>query len=87
MIQVTQNPDDWKRGFGAGRSGEPGTPPPGVDRLSWLSGYVEGKAELARYTPSNALADPSQRDGHRCRGSVKKNRGGSRRQAGNRYSS
>jgi hypothetical protein len=43
MGKVTQNQKDWQAGYDAGKTGKPGHAPKGVDGLSWMSGYVEGK--------------------------------------------
>jgi hypothetical protein len=49
--KVTQNQTDWQKGFSAGQNRQPNQPPPGVDPLSWASGYIEGKA--AHCTPTH----------------------------------
>lgn len=40
---VQHDPDSWQLGYQAGLDGLPNIPPPGVDRLAWHSGYVDGK--------------------------------------------
>ncbi len=42
---VEQDQASWMAGYKAGLSGfPPNEPPPGVDRLSYISGVIEGKA-------------------------------------------
>lgn len=45
MFKCTIDKTDWQKGFQAGQSGKPNQPPAGVDRLAWISGYIEGKAK------------------------------------------
>lgn len=40
---------DWQAGFAAGEAGQPASPvPPGIDGLSWVSGWIEGDAKRQR---------------------------------------
>ena len=43
--KIRMDKESWQKGFDAGRRGEPDLPLPGVDVLSWHSGYIEGQAE------------------------------------------
>ncbi|MGO8692858.1 MAG: hypothetical protein ACLQMF_04205 [Rectinemataceae bacterium] len=46
---VTVEAEAWQAGYEAGMAGHPDYPPPaGIDRLSWFSGYIEGKAHRTR---------------------------------------
>jgi hypothetical protein len=46
---VTVETESWARGYAAGLAGDPDYPPTGQgDRLSWFSGYIEGKAHRTR---------------------------------------
>jgi hypothetical protein len=45
MFKCTLKNKDWKKGHDAALAGKPGHAPKGVDGLSWMSGYLEGKAE------------------------------------------
>ena len=42
---VRQDAKSWQAGYKAGHSGKPSTAPPGVDPLSWVSGFIEGQAD------------------------------------------
>ena len=39
------NKNDWKKGYQAGLQRMPEELPPGVEVLSWVAGYAEGKNE------------------------------------------
>lgn len=41
---VVQEPFAWEAGYQAGLSGSPSATPPGLDGLSFISGYIEGQA-------------------------------------------
>lgn len=43
--QVRLDSKAWEAGFRAGEKGLASTPPQGLDGLSWISGYIEGKAK------------------------------------------
>jgi len=43
--KIRMDKDHWHQGFDAGRSGEPDLLPPGVDVLSWHSGYIKGQGD------------------------------------------
>lgn len=43
--RIEQQPEAWQDGYNAGRAKKPSVPPPGTDSLSWISGYIEGKAD------------------------------------------
>lgn len=48
-VKVRLDPDAWQAGFDAGKEGSPSLAPAGTaDKLAWLSGYIEGKAELEK---------------------------------------
>jgi len=57
------NNNDWQKGYDAGRVSDPSTVPPGVEILSWHSGYIEGKAERIhtpfRSAPQKKSLSPS----------------------------
>lgn len=41
--------ESWQAGFDAGLAGTPSSPvPPGIDGLSWFSGWIEGEAKRKR---------------------------------------
>jgi hypothetical protein len=42
---VIQDEKSWTAGYLAGHSGQPADPPSDVDRLAWISGLIEGKAD------------------------------------------
>jgi hypothetical protein len=42
---VSQDEASWTAGYLAGHSGKPADAPPDVDRLAWISGLIEGKAD------------------------------------------
>jgi len=44
---------DWQSGYNAGLSGLSSSMPLGVDALSWLSGYIEGKVKSKTKTERN----------------------------------
>lgn len=44
MGKVELEKISWQAGYDAGRRRYTSIPPEGVDALSWLSGYIEGKA-------------------------------------------
>jgi hypothetical protein len=44
-MKVSLERKDWKAGYEAGKAGKPGHASKGVDGLSWLSGYIEGKSK------------------------------------------
>lgn len=44
-FQSTLNPESWQAGYDAGLQGLPKSCPENMDHLSWLSGYIEGKAK------------------------------------------
>jgi hypothetical protein len=44
---VTQDAESWQAGYRAGHLGKPNDPPPGMDGLSWISGFIEGQADRA----------------------------------------
>jgi hypothetical protein len=43
--RVTQDEKSWTTGYLAGHSGKPADAPSDVDRLSWISGLIEGKGD------------------------------------------
>lgn len=43
--RANQDEKSWTAGYRAGYSGKPPDVPPDVDRLSWISGLIEGKAD------------------------------------------
>ena len=46
---VQQDEASWRAGYKAGLSGMPSPePPPGVDRLAYVSGVIEGQAARAQ---------------------------------------
>ncbi len=45
QMLITVTKDDWDKGFKAGENGASNVPPDDVDELSWISGYIEGKAK------------------------------------------
>ncbi len=45
---IHQDEPSWQAGYRAGVSGQSRAPPEGVDKVSWLSGLIEGKAEHMR---------------------------------------
>jgi hypothetical protein len=42
---IMQDEKSWTEGYLAGHSGKPADVPSGVDRLAWISGLIEGKAD------------------------------------------
>lgn len=52
----------FQAGFAAGRQGLPSWPPPaGLDGLSWISGYIDGKADRPRRPGGLECVKPAQR--------------------------
>jgi len=67
MNELKLTEEDWQAGFDAGRRREPDTPPQGVEVMSWISGYIEGKAQP--WNPaagSQGGGDHIESDGPRC---------------------
>jgi ribosome modulation factor len=46
----------WQAGYAAGLEGRSSSTPPGLDGLSFISGYIEGKAARLAGKPADALA-------------------------------
>jgi hypothetical protein len=42
---VAIDSESWSAGYNAGYDRKPMIQPPGVDDLSWISGFVEGKGD------------------------------------------
>jgi len=58
-IDVKLDHSSWAAGFTAGLSGNPEWAPPGVDAISFYSGFIEGKAERQKPNSSPVSSSPN----------------------------
>jgi hypothetical protein len=55
--------ESWSAGYKAGHQGAQSRPiPPGLDGLSWISGFIEGQADRAAGRVRPLVRRPSSRD-------------------------
>lgn len=55
MTGLTLDHPSWNAGYTAGYNLHPCQPPAGLDAVSWLSGYVEGKGDRETRKPPQPL--------------------------------